>query len=264
MLKIVHFSDLHLAAPLSSANALLDKRFIGFLNGAIFRKHAYQPERLKKAVPLILKENPDLIVFTGDATTCSQPQEFELALEYLDPLIKSGIPILYTPGNHDCYVPANECTEALRKFRIALTGSETAPAEFETEDCKFLIFDSAVPTNPLLSCGYFSEHSLSFLQEQCNRKTKPLVMLSHFPVLKKESGISGYRRRLAGAEPVRELAHSGMIDLILCGHIHKPYEILNGTGRGEICAGSLTKAGLFRTILFDRNTFSFENKWIGP
>ena len=102
MLKIIHFSDIHISAPLSSGSALFDKRLIGYLNGAIFRRHAYKQERLEKAVPMILNEKPDVIVFTGDATTCSQPEEFEKALNLLQPLIKSGIPILYTPGNHDC------------------------------------------------------------------------------------------------------------------------------------------------------------------
>lgn len=259
MLKIIHFSDIHLSAPLGAGSALFDKRLIGYLNGAIFRKHAYRQERLEQAVPMILAEKPDVIVFTGDATTCSQPQEFEKALNILQPLIDSKIPILYTPGNHDCYVKNRKCADALRKFRLALTGSDTAPAKFETTECTFLSFHSAVPTSPVLSCGYFTNESLEYLKTECRNKTKPIIALTHFPFVKVEKGIAGARRKLFGAEPVRELIDAGEIDLVLCGHLHTPYEMLDRTGRGEICAGSLTKKGIFRKIIFADNIFHFEN-----
>ena len=259
-MKIVHFSDLHLSAAPDSPKALFDKRLIGFLNGFLFRKQAYHPERIRKAIPMILNEKPDLIVFTGDATTCSQPAEFKLALEILKPLIDSGIPILYTPGNHDCYVTDHKCVRALREFRLALTGSESAPELFETPECSFLIFHSAVPTNPLLSCGYFSQESEDFLKKYI--KTKTTVALSHFPVLNQEKGISGQRRKLYGADKIAPYLSNGTIELLLCGHIHKPYEILDQNGHGEICAGSLSKAGIFRVITIEKNNILVENKWI--
>ena len=259
MLKIIHFSDIHLSAPLGAVSALFDKRFIGYLNGAVFRRHAYRQERLEAAIPMILREKPDIIVFTGDATTCSQPEEFEKALQIMKPLTDSGIPILYTPGNHDCYVRNKKCTDALRNFRITLTGSDKAPDKVETPDCTFLIFHSAVPTSPVLSCGYFTDESLEYLKHECASKTRPIILLSHFPIMKVEKGVSGARRKLYGAESIRELVDSGDIDLILCGHIHTPYEQLDFTGRGEICAGSLTKKGIFRKITFEENMFHTEN-----
>ena len=259
MLKIIHFSDIHISAPLGSAAALFDKRVIGYLNGAIFRRHAYRQERLEKAVPMILEEKPDVIVFTGDATTCSQPEEFEKALDILQPLIKSGIPILYTPGNHDCYVKDKKCVAALRDFRIALTGSDAAQTRFETGECSFLIFHSAVPTSPVLSCGYFSQESVDFLKKECADKTKPLIAVSHFPWVKVEKGIAGSRRKLYGAETAREYVDSGDIDLVLCGHLHPPHDLVDWTGRGEICAGSLTKKGIFRRITYADDMFHTEN-----
>lgn len=260
MLKIIHFSDLHLSCPLQSAGALFDKRFIGYLNGQVFRKHAYRPERIREAVRMILAEKPDVIVFTGDATTCSQPAEFDFALDQLSPLVRSGIPILYTPGNHDCYVPAPECRQALEKFRTALTGSDRTPSALDTPSCRFLVFDSALPVNPLLSSGRFTEDSAAFLREECGKKRKPLIALSHFPAVRQEKGLSGMRRRLYGAEHLRDALENGQLDLILCGHIHKPYELLDQRGRGEICAGSLTKTGHFDVITFDGETFRSESR----
>ena len=262
MLKIIHFSDIHISAPLGSAAALFDKRLIGYLNGAIFRRHAYKQERLEKAVPMILNEKPDVIVFTGDATTCSQPKEFEKALHLLQPLIKSGIPILYTPGNHDCYVKNQKCVDALREFRIALTGAETAPSKFETDECSFLIFHSAVPTSPVLSCGYFNQASLDFLKKECAEKTKPLIALSHFPWVMVEKGIPGSRRKLYGAENARKFVESGEIDLVLCGHLHKPHDLVDSSGKGEVFAGSLTNKGIFRRITYKDGIFQTVNVYV--
>lgn len=56
------------------------------------------------------------------------------------------------------------------------------------------------------------------------------------------------------------MIRDGVIDLSLCGHVHKPYEILNASGRGEISAGSLTKYGFYSRILYDteRDAFTLE------
>ena len=50
------------------------------------------------------------------------------------------------------------------------------------------------------------------------------------------------------------------IDLSLCGHVHLPYEKIDDTGRGEYCAGSVTRNGCMSEIDYDqdRNIFSLK------
>jgi len=49
------------------------------------------------------------------------------------------------------------------------------------------------------------------------------------------------RHRLFGQQDVLKLLHSKALDISLCGHVHCPSAKLDETGRGEICAGSVTK-----------------------
>ena len=71
--------------------------------------------KLKTAVEYILDCKPDLAVCTGDLTSSGQPGEFERVKEILKPLIDSDVPLVYTPGNHDCYVRRPWCVRAMKE-----------------------------------------------------------------------------------------------------------------------------------------------------
>ena len=51
------------------------------------------------------------------------------------------------------------------------------------------------------------------------------------------------RHRLFGQKRILELMKEGKIDLSLCGHVHRPYLKVDERGRGESCAGSVTRNG---------------------
>ena len=111
-MKFALFSDIHEHAVFS-ARALLDKRLFGLVNSSFWRNGSYRMERIDAAVRTILDSlHPDLVVFPGDTVSTSDPREFEAALNRLRPLVDSGIPILYAPGNHDRYVRDRACCEA--------------------------------------------------------------------------------------------------------------------------------------------------------
>ena len=54
-----------------------------------------------------------------------------------------------------------------------------------------------------------------------------------------------------------ELLAKREIDLMLCGHIHRPYRKVDATGRGECCAGSVTLNGTMTEIDYDPETRNF-------
>ena len=66
------------------------------------------------------------------------------------------------------------------------------------------------------------------------------------------------RHRLFGEKPVRQMLENGTLDLSLCGHVHKPYCRVDATGRGENCAGSVTRNGSMVEITFDNHVFSYK------
>ena len=70
----------------------------------------------------------------------------------------------------------------------------------------------------------------------------PCILLSHYPMTE-DHPILRVRHRLFGQKRVQELLREHRIDLSLCGHVHKPYLKVDAEGRGECCAGSVTRNG---------------------
>ncbi|MBO4633311.1 MAG: hypothetical protein J5858_15450, partial [Lentisphaeria bacterium] len=70
--RIIHFSDTHEPATLEHWHALFDKRLVGLVNSNLIRKKRYCRSFLPEAVEYILSHPPELVIFTGDATSCGQ------------------------------------------------------------------------------------------------------------------------------------------------------------------------------------------------
>jgi 3',5'-cyclic AMP phosphodiesterase CpdA len=257
-MKIALFSDIHEHAVFS-ARALLDKRLFGLMNSTFCRHGSYRMERIDAAVRTILDSlRPDLVIFTGDAVSTSDPREFEAALKRLRPLIDSGLPILYSPGNHDRYVRARACREAFEYFRAELTKRcpMTLPGLYETPELRFAVIDCARPFNLVLSCGEMPPETSAFLENEAAKDDpRPLVCVGHFP-LHGNDKLKSFRHRLIGGERAEALLNEGKIALSLAGHIHVPFQELDARGHGEIVAGSLTKKDVLREITFADGVFT--------
>ena len=256
--KFVLFSDIHEHAVFSP-RALLDKRFFGLMNSTFCRHGAYRMERIDAAVRTILDSlRPDLVIFTGDAVSTSDPREFEAALKQLRPLVESGMPILYSPGNHDRYVRDRACREAFEHFRAELTKHcpMTLPGVYETSELRFAVIDCARPFTPVLSCGEMTPETADFLEREAAKDDpRPLVCVGHFP-LRGNDKLSSFRHRLIHYERAETLLNAGKIALSVAGHVHKPLQHLDARGYGELVVGSLTKKDILREITFDAGVFT--------
>ena len=264
--RIIHFSDTHEPASLESWRALFDKRALGLLNSTLVRKNRYDRNFLPRAIDLILKDPPDLALFTGDAVSCGQPGEFGRALKLFQPLLDSGIPLIYIPGNHDAYVRDPACRKALEEFTLAMSRGkhplDSYPFAADFPLFRVLAIHCARPVDPVMSCGLMMSKTKRFLQEEAARKDhRPLICAGHFPILL-HRGLLNFRRRLFGASEAAALLRNGRIDLSLCGHVHRPEMQLDERGRGEIIAGSLTKYGTLSEITYDSDTDVFSARRI--
>jgi len=257
-MKFVLFSDLHEHAVFS-ARALLDKRLFGLVNSSFWRHGSYRMERIGAAVRTILDSlRPDLVIFSGDAVSTSDPREFESVLNRLRPLIDSGLPILYSPGNHDRYVRARACREAFERFLAELTKNcpMTWPGLYETPELRFAVIDCARPFNPVLSCGEMTPEMTAFLENEAAKDDlRPLVCVGHFPLHGNDKR-KAFRHRLIGGERAEALLNEGRIALSVAGHVHIPFQKLDARGYGEIVAGSLTKMDILREITFADGVFT--------
>ncbi len=267
--KIIHFSDTHESMPMESRRGYFDKRLFGAMNSRLLRKRIHDQQLLDLAVRRILEEKPDVIVYTGDATSFGQPSEFAAARKRLEPILESSIPFLYTPGNHDSYVRDRICQEALRNFYCDLHRGKRQLSDHPAFLCEhaglaFLSVHCARPTLPFSSCGHMPGAAVRFLEsvvqerrlEKDRRRTAPLLLCGHFPILEQRP-FRRMRHRLYGAAKAAAMLRAGEIDLSLCGHVHAPYEVLDSSGRGEICAGSLTRYATFALIEYDSEQNSF-------
>lgn len=254
-MKIIHFSDPHAGGPAEDWLAYFDKRWVGVFNYRFRRRFRVDLERLRRAVEYILDTKPDAIVCTGDLTSTGQPGEFEKIRPCLEPLRSAGIPFLYMPGNHDCYVHRPKCVNAVKAavqyWSSGLYTFGELPAVRRIAGVDFILLNTARPSNLLCSWGFVTKEDSEFIEEFCNRpKECPRILLSHYPMIE-EHPILRLRHGLIGQKNILRLMQEKKIDLSLCGHVHKPSQKVDADGRGEVCAGSVTMFGVMAEIDID-------------
>lgn len=240
--------------------AYIDKRFVGVFNYRFRRRFKHDLGKLEQAVAYILDTKPDVAVCTGDLTSTGQPGEFEKVRPILKPLRDSNIPLIYMPGNHDCYVKRPKCVHAVNEmFEYLNAGRKFSdlPQKLEIAGAEFLLVNTSRPSNLLCSWGFLWKQDAEWLRRECEAPhDKPRIFVSHYPIFE-DHPILRMRHRLFGERPVRDMIESHIIDLSLCGHVHRPYTRVDETGRGENCAGSVTRNGTIVEIDYQEATGQF-------
>lgn len=262
-MKIVLFSDSHVGCPASDWTAYFDKRWVGVFNYFFRRQFQHDQTLLVKVVDYILRLKPDIAICTGDITSAGQPAEFEKTIGILSPLVQvSDIRFLFVPGNHDYYVKNKRCYEAMKSAFSFLNGGNLAfeglPQKIIIGDCEFLVVNESWPTNLISSCGYLMREDSRKICRWCSEKSsRPIILVGHYPIIEKHPFLR-IRHRLWGQRDIALQLERGNIDISLCGHFHKPYARLNERGRGEICAGSVTRNACIAVIEYNKNKDVFE------
>ena len=228
--------------------AYFDKRWVGVFNYRFRRRFRHDLSKLERAVDYILSTRPDVAVCTGDLTSAGQPGEFERVRKVLAPLRDSGIPLIYMPGNHDCYVKRPKCVKAMKDMVEYLTCGSSVfddyPQRRIIAGVEFLLLNTSRPSNLLCSWGFLLKEDSRKIEAWCGEeKSLPRILVSHYPMTE-DHPLLRIRHRLFGQRRMLELLGSGSIDLALCGHVHKPYFKSHPDGRIlECCAGSVTRNG---------------------
>lgn len=265
-MRIVHFSDPHGGGPAEDFMAYLDKRWVGVFNYRFRRKFRHDLSHLAKAVEYIMDTHPDVAVCTGDLTSAGQPGEFAKVLEIIKPLWQSDIPLIYTPGNHDCYVKRPKCVAAVKNAVSVMSqgkyGFDDLPCKLNYGGVEFLVVNTSAPSNLLCSWGFLKEKHRDFVENACAEDNRmPKILISHYPMTD-EHPILRFRHRLFGQKKILQLMAAKKLDLVLCGHVHKPYLKVDEQGRGECCAGSVSSNASMVDIGCDVDKHRFDFKTV--
>lgn len=264
-MRIVHFSDPHIGGPPSDWRAVFDKRFVGVFNYHYFRSRRHNNRWLGVLARRIEDDPPDMVVCTGDITTTGEPSEFRASLRPLLKLSKEkGTRILFVPGNHDIYVDDPKCRKAMADaFRLVNEQEglklEDLPTAFKFRGIDFCVVNECLTTSLFSSCGYMDAKTSDYILKWASGpKDTPRVLVGHYPV-REVNPLTGARHRLWGQEAAARAISDGRIDLSLCGHSHAPFARVDDRGRGEVCAGSLTRHACAAEIVYEPATGLFKH-----
>ena len=244
--------------------AYFDKRWVGVFNYNFRRRFRHDLSKLERAVEYTLSTSPDVAICTGDLTSAGQPGEFERVKKVLEPLRNSGIPLVYMPGNHDCYVKRPHCVKAMKEMVNYLSCGtccfDDYPLRRTISEAEIIMLNTSRPSNLLCSWGFLAKEDARKITSWCTEEKKlPRILVSHYPMTE-DHPVLRVRHRLFGQKPVLKLMDEKQIDLALCGHVHRPYFKYRPDGSVmECCAGSVTRNGSLVEIDLDAGGgFSFK------
>ena len=246
-MKIIHFSDPHGGGGAEDWMAYFDKRWVGVFNYRFRRRFQHDLSKLENAVGYILDTKPDLAVCTGDLTSSGQPGEFERVKKILKPLIDSPIPLVYTPGNHDCYVKRPWCVKAMKEAVFEVNQKrftfDEMPLKLELSGAEVIMLNTSRPSNLLCSWGFVDRRDSRKIAAFCREeKGVPRILVTHYPLMEDHKWLR-VRHALFGQGELVKLVKEKKIDLVLCGHVHKHFLKTDEKGFGQCCSGSVTRNG---------------------
>lgn len=193
-MKLIQLTDLHLTPqPEESCKGVRTHRALALL------------------WPQVLKEEPDLVVITGDIAAREEAQEIYLALKIR--LDDSGIPCLIQKGNHD--------RGNLLEQVFSEDASPVNRVVATSEGVLLVFFD----TSPL----EVVPPDLQWLQTQLTQATQPICLFTHYPSIQVNHPLFDGIYALEWKHALNEVYQCTVQDLfVFFGHIHFSFESRHG------------------------------------
>ncbi|MFT3878975.1 MAG: metallophosphoesterase [Gemmatales bacterium] len=282
MLRLIHFSDIHVFQPGArwKTREYFTKRVTGYFNNRYLpRSNRFKQASLvlQKLVEDAYSRSPDLVIFSGDATTLGVEEEFAHAAELLRVGQPGTPPALAVPGNHDYYT-----THSVRKglferhFAPWQVGhrldQETYPFARKVGHLYLVAVNSCqwnrwswdatgkVGIDQLLRL----ERLLS--SEEARGCIK--ILVTHYPLALADGKPERRQRRLRDLKDLLDIAQKYQVQLWLHGHRHQSYVVPANSERSvaAVCVGSGTMHDhwSFGEYLFDQNVMTLRQYTYQP
>jgi 3',5'-cyclic AMP phosphodiesterase CpdA len=226
--RCAHISDLHFSKPSWSLNQFFSKRWLGNANLMLSRKQVYTPEHLHSLIDTFTRLDVKHVFITGDVSTTSTEEEFELAQEFVSSLKDANLNVFVLPGNHDQYTRKAHRDQLfyqffetqyapITSFNLKKDGLTIAPL---APKWSIILLDTALATSLISSCGLFNTQ----LEEKLEAALKEipshhnLILANHFPFFHNDSP----RKMLKRGSHLRAiLERNPQIRLYIHGHTHR-------------------------------------------
>jgi 3',5'-cyclic AMP phosphodiesterase CpdA len=216
-LLVAQISDTHIVAP-----------------GSDFPAAEWRADCLRRCVASINRQQPDVVIFTGDTVQHGQSDEYAHLRELLAPL---QVPMYLVPGNRD------------DKFNLRAAFDDQAYLPVDGDFLNYVVESHAVrlvaldSTSPRERKGVFCEARQAWLDailsEQPDRPT--LLFVHHPPFDVGDHYVNGYRRPKDVLALADIVGRHSQVSGLLCGHVHWPVE----------CAWAGTVARIMPSVAVD-------------
>lgn len=249
--RIAHFSDPHIIYLRHAWHSCRSgKQLLGLVNWILRRRTKHHREIIQKAVRLILADQTDLVLITGDICQLALPRDYAAFGKMLAPLHEAGIPALILPGNHDHYSGREEARRAYCTIRDYLAqGIDCSSGVITYKDLELIFIDAAIATPSFKCYGVLEIEEIERLQKMlAQRESEKRLRLAcgHFPLLNAKGEPLAEFMAMQNAAGALTLLQQSKVAAFLCGHIHKPFITELPGGITQYCSGSVTGGGVLR------------------
>jgi 3',5'-cyclic AMP phosphodiesterase CpdA len=255
MIRLAHFSDVHVTAPVLdwTREDWFNKRYAAWLNlrwlgrGRLFRR----AEEVVRALAAELSHRAlDHIVFSGDATALGFEAEMKRAADLLQVGSADQPAGLAVPGNHD-YVTRQAAASGLFEryfapWQIGKRVDETVYPFAQRVGQYWLIGVNSCTGNrwPWDAGGRVGDEQLERLRRLLESLTPgPRILVTHYPVYLASGRRELPWRNLRDLDRLLAVASTGGVCLWLHGHRHGAYHVAESSAAPfpVLCAGSATQ-----------------------
>lgn len=282
MLRLVHFSDIHVFQPGArwKAREYFTKRVTGYVNNRYLpRSNQFKQASLvlNRLVENAYSRSPDLVIFSGDATTLGVEEEFAHAAELLRIGQPDTPPALAVPGNHDYYTTHSVKHGLFEKHFSSWQQGERVDGETYPFARKvgslYIVAVNSCQWNRWSwdSTGMVGVDQLLRLERLLSSQDAKhciKILVTHYPLALADGKPERRQRRLRDLSELLSVAEKYQVQLWLHGHRHQSYVVSANQERSvtAVCVGSGTMHDhwSFGEYLFEQNELTLRQYTYQP